>query len=286
MIAGRVPLAAPTYILREAAREDLAGVLERLGALGFAGVELMGLFGRSPNQVAESAQTAGLRVIGVHVPGVIEGPWPEVIDDVAACGARYVTFEWPGPLGGSVDAKFAWAIEDLTERAELASTAGLKPLYHNHDAELAYPVDHDPDSSGHEARSRMLDLILDQVPGLGLEPDLGWMVYAGADPASYLRKYRQRCQVVHLKDLWADELRLVGPKEDLGTTKRRPDRGRFEFRPTGFGMVNYPALLADILACEPEWLVLDHDSPYERDAYADLALSLSYIQQLLALHLD
>jgi len=44
-------LAAPLFILRQECAEDLMGVLERLAALGFDGVEFLGLFGHEPEAI-------------------------------------------------------------------------------------------------------------------------------------------------------------------------------------------------------------------------------------------
>jgi sugar phosphate isomerase/epimerase len=278
-------LGAPTYILREPAAADLAGVLDRLAGLGFAGVELMGLFGRSPQRVAGLARSAGIAIIGMHVPGNLL-PHPEVvIGEVAAAGARYITFEWPGQSNDPRDPGFAPALAVLAERARLALAEGLKPLFHNHDAEFMQPAVADKsDSAGGQPQAHMLDLILDQVPDIGFEPDLGWITYAGLDPAGYLRKYGDRCQIVHMKDLWTADLGAAGAKEAPGALRLHPGDSHFEFRPTGFGLVNYPALLNDILVCRPQWLVMDHDLAYNRDPYDDLALSLAYTRRLLSLH--
>ena len=59
------------------------------------------------------------------------------------------------------------------------------------------------------------------------------------------------------------------------------DRGHFEFRPTGYGVLNLPKLMPLCLDCEPAWFVMDHDLAYERDPYEDLKLSLDYTRALL-----
>ena len=61
------------------------------------------------------------------------------------------------------------------------------------------------------------------------------------------------------------------------------ERGHFEFRPTGYGVLNLPRLMPLCLRCHPEWFVMDHDLAYERDIYSDLKLSLDYVRGLLSL---
>jgi len=49
----------------------------------------------------------------------------------------------------------------------------------------------------------------------------------------------------------------------------------------GYGILNFPGLLNKIKACEPKWLLADHDLAYERDSYFDLKISLEYMKNLI-----
>jgi sugar phosphate isomerase/epimerase len=124
-------------------------------------------------------------------------------------------------------------------------------MLHNHDFDM-------------RGEAPFAERMLDAVPELRFEPDVGWMAVAGADPAKFLQKYRDRTPVVHLKDVLLTD-------------------GGFVFRPTGYGSVNTPRLMPFILACRPEWLMVDHDDAYGRDSYGDLALSLQYVRTLCAI---
>ena len=127
----------------------------------------------------------------------------------------------------------------------------------------------------------MADTLLDACEDLRFEPDLGWIFYTGASPEDYLKKYAHRCPVIHLKDVYARDLTLAGNSLCLGTKKADPEKGYFEFRPLGYGMLNLPKLMPACLKCAPEWMVLDHDLAYERDSFMDLKLSLDYTKTLL-----
>jgi hypothetical protein len=52
--------------------------------------------------------------------------------------------------------------------------------------------------------------------------------------------------------------------------------------PTGYGVMNNAELYALSLSCKPEWYIMDHDCAYERDSYFDLAVSLDYFKNLMA----
>lgn len=88
-------------------------------------------------------------------------------------------------------------IKDLTpaikEVSEALAQAGITLLLHNHEMECI-PVD------GVTA----LDYVLEQCPNLGLELDVGWAKFAGADPVALMRQYRDRIPLLHFKDVRAD----------------------------------------------------------------------------------
>lgn len=112
-----------------------------------------------------------------------------------------------------------------------------------------------------------LQYILDNTrpETLALEPDLGWMEVGGGDCAWYLATYRDRCPVIHLKDYYSSDNSKLGRVRDFVPARGGADRGHFEFRPTGYGVLNLPKLMPLCLSCEPTWFVMDHDLAYERD---------------------
>lgn len=109
------------------------------------------------------------------------------------------------------------------------------------------------------------------------------MEIGGGDCADYLRAYADRCPVIHLKDYYSSDNSKLGRVREFVPARGTAERGHFEFRPTGYGVLNLPKLMPLCLKCEPEWFVIDHDLAYERDSYDDLKLSLDYTRALLAM---
>ncbi|MFV0401255.1 MAG: sugar phosphate isomerase/epimerase family protein [Oscillospiraceae bacterium] len=252
---GDIKLGTGLFILRHEAEKDLFGVLERIAALGYDGVEFVGFFGKEPEAIKEKLDALGMKAIGNHVPAdkFEENP-DKTIAEHKALGCDYITIAWPGfasipPVGAREFPEILGLVRKLS--AECVRQ-GITPLYHNHDFEF-------------NGTPSIFALLLDGCADEGLcaEPDLGWMTFAGADPAEYLIEYRNRTPVIHLKDVDKDE------------------EGKVLFRPTGYGVVNTPRLMPLCLACKPKWLMIDHDDAYDRDAYDDLALSLEYVKDLM-----
>lgn len=48
-----MPIAAQVYSVREEAGADFAGTMKQLKALGYDGVELAGLYGRTPDEIKD-----------------------------------------------------------------------------------------------------------------------------------------------------------------------------------------------------------------------------------------
>ena len=252
---GNIRLASPLFILREACGKDLFSVLEKLQAIGYDGCELLGFFGHEAQEIADYLRKANWRAMGNHVPfDEFDADFEQVMNDHLLIGCEYITIQLPEacqPGGDQYDA----AIAKVEKWAKQLADQGITLIYHNHAGEFTKT----------EYGNALIKLMAD-MPSLKLEPDLGWMGIAGENPADYLARYHDRAPVLHFKDYF-----------------RAPGAEAFKFRPTGYGILNYPALMALSLACDPKWIVVDHDDAYENDTYDELAISLQYVRELLKL---
>lgn len=268
-----IQLAAPLFILREEAQKDLFSVLERLKEIGYDGIEFLGFFDHSASEVRKKLDELSLKALGDHVDisRFMEDP-DRVIEDHLTVGCEYITLAWDDRALKPGDAGFQKMLDHYRVLTRRCYEAGLCPQFHNHDFEF-------------RTKPSIVDLLLDycQEEKLCFEPDLGWMAYMQQSPEKYLMKYRDRCQVIHLKDVYAEDFSKVGDGQQLGTKKGDPQKGSFEFRPTGYGLMNFPKLMPLCLACDPKWFVMDHDFSYDRDIFWDLRLSYDYTKNLLEL---
>lgn len=263
-----IRMASPLYIVRQDCEKDLFAVLRRLAEAGFDGIEFLGFFGHGAKEVRQKLDELGLAALGNHVPYKdLAADSQTVLDFHQEVGCEYLTVA-DLPL-----ADFAKVAESLDRIADLARARGMRLLFHNHDGELIDRVE------GKAALQYILDNTRPET--LALEPDLGWMEVGGGDCAWYLATYRDRCPVIHLKDYYSSDNSKLGRVRDFVPARGGADRGHFEFRPTGYGVLNLPKLMPLCLSCEPAWFVMDHDLAYERDPYEDLKLSLDYTRALL-----
>ena len=85
------------YTVRDDAQRDLAGTLARVAELGYAGVELAGYSGVTPEQYKDLLDQNGLRAIGAHVGfDRVTGETQQVIEEAKLFGYNFVIVPWIG----------------------------------------------------------------------------------------------------------------------------------------------------------------------------------------------
>lgn len=266
--------AAPLYILRKECEKDLYDVLKKLKEIGFEGIEFLGFFGKEPKELRNKLEELQLKAIGNHVD------YYEFINNINGTiqlhkdiGCSFLTVTGLSKDDFTQEDKVEGYLKNVENIGKACREEGLNLLYHNHDKELQVKI----------KDKYFLEEILDNISGeyLSFEPDLGWMAIGGGAPEYFLEKYKERCKVIHLKDYYALNTREIGDLSTLGESKGGLEHSYFEFRPVGYGILNFPSLFNKIKDCKPEWLLADHDLAYERDSYLDLKISLEYMKNLV-----
>jgi sugar phosphate isomerase/epimerase len=190
------------YTLREEAALDFPGVLDRLGRLGFAHVEVAGRHGLTAEETRSRVEDAGMEVASLH--GMPFGDdAARVFDEAEALGSPRVVV----PVAGPDEFKSADAVDAVAARlnaaARSAAERGLGLAYHNHFWEWTVLPD------GGAAFDR---LVAGLAPEVQLEVDVYWAQTAGCDPPTLLAELGTRASLLHLKDGPAD-----GPDSPMTT---------------------------------------------------------------------
>lgn len=247
-------VAAQLYTIRDAFAEDCSAALARLRVVGYEHVELAGLGGHSVAQVRRALAAAGISAVSMHVPlDRLAGESDVVVEEASMLGVRHVVV--PGlderyrrdGLDG-----YRRAAHELDGLAGLLAEGHLSLHYHNHDVELVAVGGYTP-----------LEVLLESSgPALGLQPDLGWIRVADADPSSWLRRAAGRVTLAHLKDVAAGH--------------EQPPR----FRPLGDGVIDWSEVLGTAAEVGLSWgIVEDDDAP---DPFTSLARSRQHLLALAA----
>ena len=247
-----LPVAVQVYSVRDDAKADLRGTLQKIKDMGYDGVEFAGLYDYDPADIKKMCEDIGLVPLSAHVPYRDMVAAPEaVLSQYVTIGCKYVVVPYlveedrPGNEG------FADVIKNVKMLGEVAKKLGLTLLYHNHDFEFL-KID------GKYA----LEILYDEVPAdlLQTELDVCWVNVGGEVPADYIRKYTGRAPVVHLKDFYGEKSDDM--YELIGIDKKAPKRpGNFEFRPVGSGLQDFPAILEAAHDAGATWVVVEQDKP-------------------------
>ncbi|MEG1427112.1 MAG: sugar phosphate isomerase/epimerase, partial [Oscillospiraceae bacterium] len=163
-------------------------------------------------------------------------------------------------------------LKKMVTIGECCKRNGIVMLYHNHDFEFIkmangqYGLDYIYSTIGPEL--------------LQTELDTCWVKVAGEDPAAYIMKYAGRAPVVHLKD-FIKEGKPANMYELIGIeVEKKEETGKFEFRPVGHGMQDFPPILEASLAAGAYWVVVEQDQSYDTPATEAIRMSREYLRTL------
>jgi len=177
---------------------DFAGALRKAAAMGYQIAEPWAW--KPPVPCLEQhrlAEAAGLKVCSGHYIPTTEWVQPfiaELADQLAGAKARAWTMA--GGYGGdTVEAMQASAARLRQFYLDVLAPRGLKVEYHNHSTDI---------QPRFESRTQV-DLLLEHVPELGFQPDIGNAFIGGqTDTLAFLKHYGQRITCLHVKDIRPD----------------------------------------------------------------------------------
>jgi sugar phosphate isomerase/epimerase len=187
-------------------------------AIGFRNME--GLGDRLPEPLPAykaALQKAGMVQISSHRP-LDAARWNATLDEAKALGQSHVGAPGFGEPGiGSLKDILATAAH-LNTFGAAAAAKGLRFYVHNHEDEIRTKYSYDIDRNGHPRLVSAWEIVMANTdPRLvHFEVDIHWTRVAFGldrfqDVLAFLRKYRDRIEILHVKDTAAD-----GAITDLG----------------------------------------------------------------------
>ena len=186
---------------------------------------------------AARLRNQGMDVAGAHIFPIpltslnLEAIVPSLISCAKELGLRYYVIS----QSSTNPKKIREFTQQLRKAHSMLKAEGIELLLHNHDWEFQKLDD----------RS-ILDMVLDEIPELGLELDVGWAEFGGVGAIAAMEKYAERISIVHLKDYTADA---------------PGDRKSLHFKAIGEGCLNLSSVLRrseEMNLLVPE-LVIDQD---------------------------
>lgn len=182
------------WTVKEDMAKDPKGVLKQVASFGYTQIESfegsMGMFwGMTPADFKNYVDGLGMKAISSHCNDIYNNSFEQKASDAATAGLKYLIS--PSESGAKTADDFKKLANRFNECGEICKKHGLQFGYHNHDA-VFKPTDNQVP----------LDILLNNTDknNVVFEMDIYWVVTAGADPITYLKKYSGRFKLGHIKD--------------------------------------------------------------------------------------
>ena len=162
--------------------------------------------------------------------------------------------------------------EECEEAAQRLAAEGITLAYHNHHVDFAT---YDGET--------LFDIVRRVSPSLHFEIDVHWVQRGGKNPVDVLADFAGQVELVHLKDYRvatlppsALELRDAGDMAGF----MQAFAGLVQFAEVGKGTIDFAAVIPQAEASGAQYLLVEQDDLYGRDAYDCLADSMSHLRTL------
>ena len=180
------------YTLRDDMPKDPKGVLKQIAGFGYKQIESYegpnGMFwGMSNTDFKKYMDDLGMKIVASHAD--INKDFEKKADEAAAIGLKYLICPWLGPQKSMDDYKKA--ADNFNKKGEICKSNGIRFAYHNHDYSFK-PID------GQLPQDVMMNNT--DASLVDFELDMYWVATAGEDIEAWLKKYKNRFRLCHVKD--------------------------------------------------------------------------------------
>jgi len=219
------------YTLRAECAADYPGTLRDVARIGYRAVQVSGLHQCTAREIRKAMDDLGLGSAGTHVSlDLLEKQFEAAVEMTKDLGTEWAIVPYlPEDRRRTADdwRRFAATMNDLGLRLR---EVDLRLAYHN----PAFEFQKFAGRSGYD--------IFFEAADSGLvhpEIDTYWVQHGGEKPAEYNRRYGNRCPLVHLKDMLADEQKT--------------------FAEVGSGILDWPAIFKASEAADAKWYIVEQD---------------------------
>jgi sugar phosphate isomerase/epimerase len=196
--ARSIPVGLELYSVRDALKQDPEGTVRTVAQMGYKVVEFYAPYfewtDAQTKQMRKLLDDLGVRCCSTHNNADYLKPdnINRARDLNLILGSKYVVLAWSDPKS-SPDGWKAVA-DQLNSVAEALEPSGLKPGYHNHQAEFTGAVGQRPiDMLAKKTKSTVV-----------LQLDVGTCLEAGSDPVAWIRANPGRIRSIHCKE-WSPD---------------------------------------------------------------------------------
>jgi sugar phosphate isomerase/epimerase len=257
-------LSVQLYTIREEIKKDFKGSLKRLADIGFKNAETaFWPESISVKNAADNLKEFGLNVSSCHVDIPTKDNISAILNNAKTYDCKNMIWHgWPEDKRYSSLEGTKELIKIYNEGGKLAKDKGLNFGLHNHWWEYR-----------NEVAGRLVYEILNEEldEDIFFETDIYWVKVAGQDPATIIKKLKNRIRFLHIKDgpaVWNDKLALDNPDP---------------MTPVGQGTQNIPSIV-DACTDQVQWMVVEMDKT-AIDVFDALKQSFDYMSKFKSISL-
>jgi len=231
---------------------DWKGILRETVKYGYTEIETGRFRGESPKTFLIDCREIGIKPVagGAKFSKNID----EVnvsLDSLSALELKYAVVYWPWLVGGPFKLEDCKITSEMLNRmGEACKKRGLILCWHNHNQEFL------PMEEGLPFDYLMKNTDKDLVK---CELDVYWVQKGGADPVDILKKNKNRCPILHVKDMTGDE--------------------RKTFEDVGKGIVDFPTIFSEAADQNIEHYFVEKDNA--ANGMETLRVSAEYMKKLV-----
>ena len=265
------------------ATEGMFGVLQQVSRLGYEAVEVSQIPMDAANVAGleRGRDELGLQVAAVSVAlkkgttatgDALDSDFTKIVADCQRLDCRFARIGMmPFEAMLSRDAVIRFA-EETEAAAQLLAAEGITLAYHNHHVDFAK---HDGET--------LFDIVRRVSPSVHFEIDVHWVQRGGKNPVDVLADLAGKVELVHLKDyrvatLPPAGLELLAAGDVAGFMQAFANL--VQFAEVGAGNIPFGPVIEQALASGAQYLLVEQDELYGRDAYDCLTDSLEHIRSL------
>lgn len=224
-----IPLALTMFTVRQLAEADYLGTVRRVVEMGYEGIQTHFQI-TDPKALRALADNMGFQIAGVHAAwDVLVKELEAAIDYNLALGCRDISCT-SLPAGYRSADGYREAGRILSQIGRKLQERGLRLTYHNHSFEFQT-------FEGKTGYDILFEAAEPDV--LGTELDTYWLQHGGQDPVAFIRRFRGRAPLLHIKDMEAGEERF--------------------YAEIGEGILDWPGIFQAARDSGVEWMIVEQD---------------------------
>ena len=220
--------------------------------------------------IVVSSISAALEPMFPGMPGeTLTSDFDKIVADCKTLDCKFVRIGMlPITCMGSKD-KVMEFVAKCDVMAERLADHGIELYYHNHHVEF----------TKYDGQF-LLDIIKDNTKKIGFELDCHWIHRGGEDPVRFIKKYKGRVTLLHLKDYRIARMDLEGFDFSDMPGFMRKFEGIVQFAEVGEGSLDMKAIIEAGLESGSEYFLVEQDTCYDRDPFDSLRISAENLRKL------